>query len=39
MKIKLLLFFLQLDVSGGLGVKGKSIDNFISCGLSYRIPK
>jgi len=29
----------QLDISGGLGLNKNSIDNFISFGLSYRIPK
>ncbi|RPJ73604.1 MAG: transporter [Alphaproteobacteria bacterium] len=28
----------QLDISGGLGINEKTIDNFISFGLSYRIP-
>ncbi len=34
----LLLPNLQLDISGGLGMNEEAIDNFISFGLSYRIP-
>lgn len=30
---------LQLDFSGGLGLNDKAIDNFISLGLSWRIPE
>ena len=30
---------LQLDLSGGLGLTEESIDNYLSFGLSYRIPK
>lgn len=29
---------LQLDASGGLGVNDATIDNFISFGLTYRLP-
>jgi hypothetical protein len=29
----------QLDISGGLGLNDAAIDNFISCGLSWRIPQ
>jgi len=34
----LILSNLQADISGGLGVNDSAIDNFISLGLSYRIP-
>lgn len=30
---------LQLDVSAGLGLNENALDNFISAGLSYRLPK
>ena len=30
---------LQFDISGGFGLNDEAIDNFISCGLSYRIPR
>jgi hypothetical protein len=30
---------LQLDISGGLGLTEESIDNYLSFGLSYRLPK
>ena len=30
---------LQLDLSGGFGLTEESIDNYLSFGLSYRIPK
>jgi hypothetical protein len=29
----------QLDISGGIGISMGSPDNFISMGLSYRIPR
>lgn len=35
----LILPNLQLDLSGGLGLNSNSIDDFISLGLSYRLPK
>jgi len=34
----LVLSNFQLDISGGLGLNDNAIDNFISFGLSYRIP-
>jgi hypothetical protein len=35
----LLLQNLQLDLSGGLGLNEKAMDNFLSCGLSWRLPR
>ncbi len=35
----LLLTNLQLDISGGLGINDKPIDNFISIGMSFRLPE
>jgi hypothetical protein len=35
----LVLSNLQLDISGGLGLSAESIDNYLSFGLSYRLPK
>lgn len=35
----LLLPNLQLDVSGGLGISDAANDNYVSAGLSYRIPR
>ena len=29
----------QLDISGGLGLNDEAIDNYVSIGFSYRIPK
>ncbi len=29
---------LQVDVSGGIGISEDAIDNFISAGLSWRLP-
>lgn len=34
----LMLPNLQLDISGGIGLNDESIDNFISAGLSLRLP-
>jgi len=30
---------LQLDISGGIGLNDTALDNFISCGLSLRLPE
>ena len=35
----LLLPNLQFDISGGIGINDNATDNFISFGLSYRIPR
>lgn len=35
----LLLPNLQLDISGGIGLNDNTMDNFISFGISYRIPE
>jgi hypothetical protein len=35
----LVLHNLQLDMSGGLGINDESIDNFLSLGLSCRLPR
>jgi hypothetical protein len=29
---------LQLDVSGGVGLNNNAMDNFLSFGLTYRLP-
>jgi len=34
----LVLSYLQVDISGGIGLNENAIDNFISCGLSIRLP-
>jgi Putative MetA-pathway of phenol degradation len=35
----LLLPNLQFDVSGGIGLNKAATDNFMSCGISYRVPE
>lgn len=35
----LILSNLQADISGGLGLNDNAIDNFISLGLTYRLPR